>query len=875
MSPTAVQYVNAKVVLLGDGSVGKSGLGHRIAEEKFVPTSPTHGARFWQIPIENAHNIPSDLQAEITLWDLAGQADYHLVHVLFIDDLTAALLLFDCSDAGNPFRGVHYWAKVLRQRAPASAFKLLVSSRSDICPVTVEQHAINRTLGKYEIDDYVCTSALTGAGIAELKTKLVEGINWAKLPRTTTPLLFQAVRTFLLEQKARNNTLINMRGVWNEVRNRADHEEPASEDVNTVVSLLQSQGLVQRLDPTPNESLVLLRPDLINQYASSIIQAARTHPQGIGAVPEHEVVQAKISFLNVDRLDWNEERIVLGSVVELLIKSELCFREIGMLVFPSQINATRPVPSNEHPRSEVTYTFYGSVEAIFASLVVRLNHSQYFERVDQWKYAAEFSRDGHVLGFSMQQQEEGADLEVYFYDGVTQFDRVLFIRFVTDHLHVNGIEIEERIRLYCTKCGHEIEDRKAIAARTAAGKLDIPCQNCPDNVLVIIPKNIEERYGSNSLYAEKHAEITEAVDRRTEEEAEAFKVDQRQYSREKNDLIHILHLSDLHIGTFEEVRKYLTQLETDLKRELEIHNLQYLVISGDIADKSTPEEYKAAFEFVDNLAKRFGLDPDRIIIAPGNHDLNWDLSAGSYRYVPKHQLPGKLTDEYIPMAEVGALHRDSVLYTQRFDHFNTHFYKKIYRSRAPYPTDYADQAILQTIPGDSIVFLALNSSWNIDHHFRNRASVNMEALSKALDELQDHRFDNWLKIAVWHHPVTGKEMMSDDFLELLTSNRFQICMHGHIHEAQKGFYSYDEDRGIHIIGAGTFGAPAQQQVPGIPLQYNLMALDRESLNATVHTRKKEKPDGAWYADARWGERNSPKPEYVIDLQKWTFSNSHP
>ena len=30
---------------------------------------------------------------------------------------------------------------------------------------------------------------------------------------------------------------------------------------------------------------------------------------------------------------------------------------------------------------------------------------------------------------------------------------------------------------------------------------------------------------------------------------------------------------------------------------------------------------------------------------------------------------------------------------------------------------------------------------------------------------------------------------------------------------------------------------------------------------------KEKPDGAWSADARWGDKNAPKPRYEIEV-KW-------
>ena len=44
-----------------------------------------------------------------------------------------------------------------------------------------------------------------------------------------------------------------------------------------------------------------------------------------------------------------------------------------------------------------------------------------------------------------------------------------------------------------------------------------------------------------------------------------------------------------------------------------------------------------------------------------------------------------------------------------------------------------------------------------------------------------------------------------------------------------------------------------------------LTFDPDERTITVNTRKKEKPDGAWSADARWGDRNKPDPFYVIDL----------
>lgn len=611
--------------------------------------------------------------------------------------------------------------------------------------------------------------------------------------------------------------------------------------------------------------MILLRPELINQYASSIIQAARNDLRGIGAISEREVICSKLPFSGFERIGPYEEKIVLESTIELFIQHDLCFREMGMLIFPSQLRITRPYSISDHPPSEVSYEFSGSIEAIYASLVVRLSYTDYFKRENQWKYAVEFTIDNHRLGFAMKQVKEGTgELEIYFYPEVSDFNRVTFIRFITDHLRTKGIDIQERIRLFCSKCNKEVKNHDAIESRVKQGKIDILCQYCDSSV--IIPHSIEERYSSSQSYIEKQRELAEIVIKRTAQEVQDFKVDHNQYLEKQDHLLYILHLSDLHIRSSSEANKYRSQLETDLKKELEINRLDYLVISGDIANFSTQDEYEAAFNLVDSIVKRFGLDSERVIIVPGNHDINWEISEEAYPFIHKRKLPELLPEgKYISAGEAGALIRDEELYKKRFLNFNNYFYKKVYGG-LQFPLDYAEQGILRPSPENKILFLAINSCCEIDHNYQHRAEINMEMLSCAIDQLLDENYDDWLKIAVWHHPVSGNESINTDFLQLLTVHGFNVCMHGHIHEAEESYYKYDEKRGIHIIGAGTFGAPIRQQKAGIPLQYNLLTFNPKTQKITVNTRKKEKPDGAWSADPRWGDKKSPVSFYTIKLK---------
>ena len=195
----------------------------------------------------------------------------------------------------------------------------------------------------------------------------------------------------------------------------------------------------------------------------------------------------------------------------------------------------------------------------------------------------------------MQQAEGTGELEIYFYEQVTDFDRVTFIRFIQDHLHKKGIDLKERIRLYCPECKKEVKNRKAIESRVKQGKLNIKCQYC-DDVSVLIPRSIEEKYRSDRAYIEKQKELQDTIKERTRQEVIAFREDREQYMSETDKQIRILHLSDIHLGTSDQAKNYFAQLATDLTQNLKVKQLNYLVLSGDIAKR----------QFDENIEKKKG-----------------------------------------------------------------------------------------------------------------------------------------------------------------------------------------------------------------------------------------------------------------------------
>gem|GEM_PF-4528865 len=329
--------------------------------------------------------------------------------------------------------------------------------------------------------------------------------------------------------------------------------------------------------------------------------------------------------------------------------------------------------------------------------------------------------------------------------------------------------------------------------------------------------------------------------------------------------IKLLHISDLHIKNMDQATVFKTQLIIDLEDELKITKVDYILISGDIADHATIEEYNAALHLLQELTVKFNVDRNNLIIVPGNHDLNWYISEKSYnRYIAKFNKLQFKELRHIDAGDIGIIICDEDIYKDRFKYFNENFYKCLCSDN--YPSRYDEQGIMYVYPKDNLLFLGLNSAWQIDHYNVNRSGIKIEALARALDKFIPE-YLNYVKIAVIHHPLLGNENISNDFLELLAVKGFQLFFHGHIHNTNHKFYKYDEDRQIHVISTGAFGAASYDQELKVPMQYNILSYDTSEQVMNIETRKKQKPEGAWSACNIYGTKGNYSSSYEINLKK--------
>jgi GTPase SAR1 family protein len=492
------RYVNAKVVLIGEGAVGKTSLAHRLIDDKYVVRDRTHGMNVWRLhlpPPPHPNPLPQGgegedlVEREALLWDLAGQEDYRLIHQLFLEE-TALALLFINPQKDDPFAEAGDWLKALKTaannpEAKRDVARLLIFSQIDVGSMKVGNAKIERFREQYGFAGWLQTSAKTGENCSdkqnggqpsELKQLIAGSILWDKLPWTSTPRLLAELKKAAVAMRDESDIrLLRFAELAQRLEQALPEEKFGESDVRTAVTLLANHGLAR---PLKFGDLVLLRPDLLNGYAGAIIRAARAHTDEIGCVLEADIYEPDFDFTGVERLKRPDEELLLRAMVQTFLDKSLCIAEDTPhgrhLVFPSQYRREKDIPTD--PDIFVSYTFSGEWQTVWTTLVVRLWYSHEFEHRELWRNAAEFaSNKGNTLGLLIKKTGDGdATISLYF-DVEVPDELVIFIEYVHRHLARYACEVACERRYVCPKCAKPVTDLAAVRKRLEAKKDFIYC----------------------------------------------------------------------------------------------------------------------------------------------------------------------------------------------------------------------------------------------------------------------------------------------------------------------------------------------------------------------------------------------------------------
>jgi small GTP-binding protein len=469
-APDQVQYTNAKVLLVGESGVGKTGLSIRLASNDWQPSDSTVGAwaTQWKLPMSSGDGV----EREIWLWDFGGQADQRLIHQLYMDETALAVLVFD-GQKDDLFETLGQWDRDLTRASRQAFAKLLVAGRVDAGGLRVSRGQVETFVKERSYAQFLETSAKANLGCAELKQAILDGIPWENIPWRSSPLLFKRLKEEIVRLKDAGRVLMRFNELRETLQLRLLGEVArfSDEELKAVVSLLAGPGVVWELN---FGSWVLLQPERINAYAQAVIQTMRADEHERGCLPEEQVLNGDLTYhSSMERLEADEERFVLLAMHQTLVKRGLCLREHTdkgpLLVFPSYYRRERPELVG-HPAVLVSYRFNGFLDDIYATLVVQLHHTRPFQQDQLWRYAADFTTlTGKQLGVKLTRRAEGAgELEVYFDPTIAMEEKIIFSKYVHEHLLQKAHEVVRLRHYVCPHCGTPVGNREVAMKRLEA-----------------------------------------------------------------------------------------------------------------------------------------------------------------------------------------------------------------------------------------------------------------------------------------------------------------------------------------------------------------------------------------------------------------------
>ena len=503
---TDIQYTNAKIALVGESGVGKTGLAIRLTEDDWWTTESTHGMSILSLELPNTKE--QEIDREVWLWDFAGQPDYRLIHQLYMEETSLALLVID-PQKEDPFEALSHWENALAKAVNVIPNKLLVAARCDRGGITISKDKLTDYCEDKNYTSYHFTEAKTGKGCDELKEAIANSIPWDDLPWTTTSQVFHKLKNAILKIKEEENILLRFDSLKQRLQIELTDAKAKTQDIRAVVGLLEGQGIIKKLD---FGDWILLQPEQINNYGSAVIREIRKNTEEIGHINKEAVLNGNIDFHDLKRLEPHTEKELLRAIIQTFIDRNICLQEDTLngrqLVFPSYFKVERP-ELIDAPNVFVTYTFNGVLDEIYATLIVRLIHTNDFEKHKFWKYAADFKTlSGKRLGLQMIKNKDNAEIKVFFETDIPDDTKVSFIKYIHEHLIKHAKDVQ-RVRSYvCPNCDEPIEKSRVIK-KVRNQKKDIECDVCEHRIL--FEDIIEKKFGSNEF-----GDIVEAMDREAE-----------------------------------------------------------------------------------------------------------------------------------------------------------------------------------------------------------------------------------------------------------------------------------------------------------------------------------------------------------------------
>ncbi len=414
----------AKMLLVGLGSVGKTSLVKRLLYNTFDENEPiTDGINIkpWDITVRHS-------QIRLNVWDFGGQEIMHATHQFFFTKRSLYLLVLDARH-GEQEHNIEYWLKLMQSFGGDSPI-IIVINKIDAYSLNINELGLQT---KYRtIKGFVKISCKTGEGLEILSQTIMQEID--KLPHIHDDLLLSwfAIKTQL--DKMEQNYI-----PYSEYQRLCQAQNILREiDQQTLIRLLHDLGVVLSFqDDHRLRDTNILKPDWVTSGVYQILNSPLLfQSKGILSFGQLE------SILDPQIYPPRQHQFIM----EMMRKFELCFDFNNQpdhgrrFLIPDLLQVEEPYLNWNQRRSLVFQYHYNVLPgSVISRFIVRIQ--TVFELKTYW-------RNGVVVADKQNQALVKADKEerkiVISILGTKRSRRHLLttIRAHFDHIHATIPKLE-------------------------------------------------------------------------------------------------------------------------------------------------------------------------------------------------------------------------------------------------------------------------------------------------------------------------------------------------------------------------------------------------------------------------------------------------
>ncbi|MFD8508590.1 metallophosphoesterase [Streptomyces sp. NPDC059687] len=243
-------------------------------------------------------------------------------------------------------------------------------------------------------------------------------------------------------------------------------------------------------------------------------------------------------------------------------------------------------------------------------------------------------------------------------------------------------------------------------------------------------------------------------------------------------MMRILHISDLHVRRvwLADQNKIISAFLRDLQAQHEQGTIDAVVLSGDIAFSAQSDEFHFAQNHLLNpIQEMLGIDRTRMVLAPGNHDVDISL----IDQFAEDGMRGLLTDRTV----VNRLLDDESQLGRAIERMRpwVDFHRTYYEGASVDFLSSLTAVHRFSVAGKSVAIATLNSAWRAtgagDDADRAHLLIGDRQLSGAAAAVAGAD----IRIAVMHHPINWLAEFDQNDAKRELNKGFHILCTGHTH----------------------------------------------------------------------------------------------